>query len=192
MENRPNLDRNLDGATFCSYYYLKKELVEFCKKEGLQATGGKLELISRIAKFLDTKEKTIKTKTDKRRKINSDTITKRSIIEDNFICSQKHREFFKQEIGKQFSFCVEFQNWLKSNSGKTYEEAINIYYYIKENKKTNKTVIGKQFEYNTYIREFFSDNKDKTMKDAIKCWNYKKNMQGSHHYEKSDLQQLKI
>lgn len=51
-------------------------------------------------------------------------------------------------------FNVAFQKWLKSNSGKTYAEAIAAYYQILEDKKNGKTKIDKQFEYNTYIRGF--------------------------------------
>ena len=86
---------------------------------------------------------------------------------------EKHRAFFKERIGKSFSFNVLFQKWLKSNAGKTYKDSINAYYKILEDKKNNKTTIDKQFEYNTYIRDFFNDNKDKTLDDAIKCWKYK-------------------
>lgn len=47
-----------------------------------------------------------------------------------------------------------FQNWLKSNAGKTYEDAINAYYQILADKKKGKIRIDKQFEYNTYICHF--------------------------------------
>ena len=30
---RPSLDKNMDSITFCSFYYLKEELVDFCKKK---------------------------------------------------------------------------------------------------------------------------------------------------------------
>ena len=53
---RPNLDKELDGKTFRSFYYLKEELTDFCRKNGLPATGGKIELTDRIACFLDTGE----------------------------------------------------------------------------------------------------------------------------------------
>ena len=45
------------------------------------------------------------------------------MIEDDFVCSEHHRAFFKDRIGKKFTFNVVFQKWLKSNAGKTYEEA---------------------------------------------------------------------
>lgn len=45
---RPNLDKELDGKTFRSFYYLKEELSDFCRKNGLPATGGKIELTDRV------------------------------------------------------------------------------------------------------------------------------------------------
>ena len=116
-----------------------------------------------------------------------DRISMDDKIESNFVCSENHRSFFKEHVGKGFSFNVTFQNWLKTNNGKTYKEAIIDYYKIMEDKKKNKTTIDKQFEYNTYIRDFFADNKGKSLDEAIKCWKYKKQLKGHNHYEKSDL-----
>ena len=109
------------------------------------------------------------------------------LIEANIVCSEKHRAFFKEKIGKTFSFNVTFQKWLKSNAGKTYADAIRAYYAILEEKEKSKTVIDKQFEYNTYIRDFFADNNGMSLENAIKCWEYKKSLKGHNHYEKSDL-----
>ena len=189
MEERTSLDIKLDSKTFKEYYYLKEELIDFCRKNNLQTTGGKIELTDRISKFLDTGERIFKVYDSRRTKI-IDEITLESIIEDNFVCSEKHRAFYKKEIGKSFSFNVLFQKWLKSNAGKTYKDSIEAYYKILEDKKNNKTTIDKQFEYNTYIRDFFNDNKDKTLDDAIKCWKYKKSLKGSNKYEKEDLKIL--
>ena len=41
MSKRPILDNNLDSKTFQGYYWLKEELVNFCKHNGIQATGSK-------------------------------------------------------------------------------------------------------------------------------------------------------
>lgn len=190
MSGRPNLDKNLDSKTFKEYYYLKEELIDFCRKNNLQTTGGKLELTERIAIFLDTGEITYKANTIRKTKIVGE-ITLDTKIEENFVCSEKHRAFYKEQIGNSFSFNVAFQKWLKSNSGKTYQDSINAYYQILEDKKNNKTTIDKQFEYNTYIRDFFEDNKDKSLELAIKCWKYKKSLKGHNKYEKEDLEILK-
>ncbi len=189
MSERPNLDLKLDGKTFKEYYYLKEELVDFCRKNDLQTTGGKLELTERIEKFLDTGKKDYTSHTSKKKAI-SDEITLDTIIEENIVCSEKHRAFYKEQIGNKFSFNVLFQKWLKSNAGKTYQDSVKAYYQILEDKKKNKTTIDKQFEYNTYIRDFFEDNKDKDLEQAIKCWKYKKSLKGHSKYEKDDLKIL--
>ena len=54
MDERPDLNKELDGETFRSFYYLKEELVEFCRENNLPVSGGKTELTDRIACFLDT------------------------------------------------------------------------------------------------------------------------------------------
>ena len=53
-------------------------------------------------------------------------ITTDTEIEPNFVCSGKHRAFFKEHIGNGFSFNVAFQKWLKSNTGKTYADEMCI------------------------------------------------------------------
>lgn len=186
MADRPNLDRNLSSAVFREYYYLKEELVDFLRENGLPTSGGKVELADRIAYFLDTgKVKPVALQRVKA--VNINEINVDTIIENNFVCSERHRAFFKTNIGESFSFNVAFQKWLKSNAGTTYRDAIDAYYQILEEKKKGKTTIDAQFEYNTYIRDFFDDNQGKSLSDAIKCWKYKKQLRGHNRYERSDL-----
>jgi len=189
MSERPELNKKLDAATFRSFYYLKQELADFCKENGLPTSGSKIELTNRIAYFLDTG----KVQNPSPRRISAvmiGTLTEDTVIEPNIVCSEKHRAFFCEKIGKSFSFNVPFQKWLKANAGKTYGDAIRAYYRILEEKKQTKTEIGGQFEYNTYIRDFFADNPGKSLHDAIVCWNYKKGLPGHHRYEQSDLRAL--
>lgn len=184
---RPELEIGLDADTFLNYYYLKEELVDFCRENGLPVSGGKLELTQQIESFLRTGE--VKKVTSPRRTSQADVgiLSEDSIIEENFVCSEKHRAFFKDRIGKSFSFNVAFQKWLKQNSGKTYRDAIATYGQIMQEKKNKKTTIDRQFEYNTYIRDFFADNPGKSLEDAIACWKYKKSIPGHNRYERTDF-----
>lgn len=186
MSERPDLNKALDEKTFRSFYYLKEELVEFCRENSLPVSGGKIELTDRIAEYLDT-GKVLKSTTKAKKGENVGIITEDTIIESNIICSEKHRAFFKERIGKSFSFKVPFQKWLKDNAGKTYGEAIIAYYEILAEKKKGQSTIDRQFEYNTYIRDFFADNEGKSLEEAIACWKYKKGLQGHNRYEKADL-----
>ena len=189
MQERPILDKKLDEKTFRNFYYLKAELVDFCKTNGLPSTGGKIELTDRIARYLNTGE-ILPSISIHRQKAAGGIITEDTVIESNFVCSEKHRAFFEDKIGKNFSFNVAFQKWLKSNAGKTYKQAIEAYQDIIVEKKSKTTVIDKQFEYNTYIRAFFADNPGKALNQAIICWKYKKVLPGHNRYEKSDLAAL--
>ncbi|MDR2866778.1 MAG: SAP domain-containing protein [Methanomassiliicoccaceae archaeon] len=186
MADRPTIGKNSDGDTFRSFYYLKEELVSFCRREGLQSSGGKIELTNRIAHYIDTGEKTTVKKGSKKNP-RADEITEDTSVEDNFTCSEDRRAFFKDRIGNSFSFNVTFQRWLKTNAGKTYREAIEAYHMIITDNKKRRSVIDGQFEYNAYIRDFFADNKDKSFSDAIKCWKHKKSIQGNNRYERADL-----
>ncbi len=188
MNKRPVLDRNLDEKTFRNYYYLKSELVDFCRENNLPISGGKITLTDRVAYFLAT-GKVLNNIKNKSRTINDNIISEDTIIGDNIVYSEKLRAFFEERIGKSFSFKVPFQRWLKNNPNKTYGDAIEAYQQIIKEKK--KVSIDKQFEYNTYIRDFFNDNKGKTLEDAIKCWKYKKSLPGHNRYEKEDLIALK-
>lgn len=188
IDERPDLDLKLSAGIFRQYYYLKEELVDFCRRNNLQATGSKSELSERIAVFLESGKRT-RAEHKTRKTQSAGEIKPNNIIEENFVCSEKHRAFFKEQVGKSFSFNVAFQKWLKSNAGKTYAEAITAYHQILQEKKSakGKGEIEKQFEYNKYIRDFFAANKDKTLEQAIKCWKFKKSQKGHNKYEDSDL-----
>lgn len=191
MEERPKLNKDLDVETFQNHYYLKEELVVFCRENHLPIKGAKKELTERISYFLST-GKVLKSREKRPAKVSVEKINEDTIIESNISFSEKHRAFFEEKIGKSFSFLVPFQKWLKANAGKTYRDAISAYYVILEEKKKNKMAIDQQFEYNTYIRDFFLDNQGKSLKEAILCWKYKKSLPGHHRYEKSDLVALEL
>ncbi len=130
MPERPALNDDLDSAAFQSYYFLKEELIRFCRSEGLQTTGSKADLTERISHYLDTGEKLTNSRRPPRPPAGAGQITEESLIESNFVCSERHRAFFKEIIGAGFSFNVAFQNWLKANAGKSYADAIEAYHRL--------------------------------------------------------------
>ena len=113
---RPNLDKELDGKTFRSFYYLKEELTDFCRKNGLPATGGKIELTDRIACFLDTGNILPSSKKTKIRH-NVGIINENTKIEPDFVCTQKHRAFFEDNQGKSLEEAIKCWKYKKSLQG---------------------------------------------------------------------------
>ena len=101
MSERPKLNNRLDSSTFRSYYYLKEELIQFCRQYNLPVSGGKLELTERIAYFLDTGK--VKYTSEKRRTTNViSEITEETIIESDIVCSEIHRFFSWIKSAKAF------------------------------------------------------------------------------------------
>lgn len=86
--------------------------------------GGKIEITDRIAYFLDT-GKILSAPMARKKATAISIICEDTKIEANFVCSEKHRAFFREHIGSGFSFNVAFQKWLKNNTGKTYKEVID-------------------------------------------------------------------
>ncbi len=183
------LSKQLTEKQFRHYYYLKEDLISFCRQEHLQTTGSKQELTDRIAHYLTTGERQTVQRFSKKNTRTAIRLSER--IEENIVCSEVHRAFFKEQIGPQFSFNVMFQKWLKQNAGKTYEEAVTAYQEILAQKKAKPTQIAQQFEYNAYIRSFFAANKGRKLSEAIACWNYKKTQPGSNEFEIQDMEILK-
>jgi hypothetical protein len=198
---RPTLNKDIPVEDFKSFYWLKEELVNFCREIGLSTAGGKIELAGRIAKFLETGiiEGVAQNIKPKKRifasTANNGVLSLNTVITENYKNSEAHRAFFKSVIGDHFKFTVNFMNYFKNNVGKTYGDALEEWKREHELKKKGlfKTEIGKQFEYNQYFRDFFSDpnNKTKTRKDAIKCWKMKKSLPGDNKYNIQDLEFLK-
>lgn len=182
------LTKDLTPDEFKDYYFLKEELKDFCRSQGLKISGSKRDLEDRIVHYLGTGEELKQPLIKQNPRKSLSEISLDSKLGENFRCSEDKRAFFEKEIGKGFKFKVKFQKWLKANPDRTYRDAVDAYFEIQNSGE--KTQIGKQFQYNQYVRDFFEDNNDKSLDDAIKCWKYKKSIKGHNKYEKSDLEVL--
>lgn len=191
MENRPNLNKEISVKDF---YWLKEELVKFCRTEGLKATGGKIEISKRIEKYLktgqtDSEPNKIKINLNSKFDWNNELLSLETKITDNYKNTENVREFFKNELGANFRFNVKLMNWMKTNLGKTLKDAIEARERINIERKnsTKPKDIAPQFEYNTYLRDFLADNPTKKRDIGIKLWKIKKSLRGDNKYRKDDL-----
>lgn len=184
---RPELKRDLDVQAFHSFYWLKKELQNFCRENGMSAAGSKMEIVDRIAAFLQTGEikKPVKKKSFLAKEVKLSELTLDTVITENHRCSQNVRAFFKSVIPK-FHFSTYIQNYFKENAGKTYRDVVHAWQEEQERKKAPSYTkqIGSQFEYNQFIRDYFADpkNKGSNRENAIKAWNEFKKQPGSNRY----------
>jgi len=196
MEKRPILNKNISSKDFQEFYWLKKELVIFCRKEKLKTTGSKIEITDRISNYLKTGNRQLSKLTPK---FNSNFDWKNeelfleTKITDNYTNTENVRKFFQERVGKQFKFNIEFMKWMKMNCGKTLKDALSVWDEIKAEKKNNThpKVIAPQFEYNTYLRDFMAANPNAKRALGIKLWKIKKSLRGNNIYKKEDLKFLK-
>ena len=196
--SKPRLDKLISAKEFKDNYWLKEELVIFCRSVGINTTGGKIEIANRVLRYLETGEvvnklesvgKTTKSSFD----WGNEPLDSNTIITDNYRNTENVREFFKRAIGSNFKFNVEFMNWMKLSAGKTLGNAVCKWNEIAEMKKSKsyKTQIAPQFEYNTYIRDFLTDNPQLSLKQAIQCWKIKREKPEAKKYNKRDLEYLR-
>lgn len=188
---RPILHKQIEIQDFQSYYWLKEELQTFCREQGLATSGSKIELSDRIVTFLETgviETPIRKTKYSKPKE--NEILSLDTVIAEGHRCSQKAREFFKQEIGPHFHFSTYIQNFFKENVGKTYRDVVAEWKEEEIRKKdpSYQTVLAPQFEYNQFIRDYFSDpnNKGKKREEVIAAWNVIKTQKGNRKYKPSD------
>ena len=192
MNNKPELNAKISIQDFKDFYWYKEELIDFCRSENLDKTGGKIELAKRIEKFLQTGERVPnqeKGSKTSRFDWNTAKLTIETEITDNYRNTENVRAFFKSQIGDKFKFNVKFMNWMKTAQDRTLGDAIEQWISITNRMRTDKSEkqIAPQFEYNTYIRDFMKDNPDKSLHDAINSWKIKKSKPGDNKYTKSDL-----
>lgn len=176
------LNKELSSEEFIEHYYLKNELIDFCKEEGLDTSGNKSDLIIRIVNYLNTSNNLNNTRINDKSSVLSDTSTKTfDKIGNN---TDEVNEFFEDKIDSI--------SYKKHNNPNKFKYNIlngvdHVYRGIKDMLKNTRTAIGKQYQYDSYIRAFFLSNPDETFENAVQCWKYKKSLKGSRKYEDSDL-----
>jgi hypothetical protein len=193
---RPDILSIQNGEELKRWYWLKQELVEYCKLVDLGYAGSKFDLLDRIANALDKKEniepKSITSK-QKASKFNwhSEELTPDTIITDSYKNSQNVRRFFVQQCGSTFHFSIPLMDFMKNSCGKTLQDAVNEWQRLsKQGKDKNfKSEIPPGNQYNKYIRDFFADNPNMTIAQARHFWKLKRSLPlGRHIYEKEDLE----
>jgi hypothetical protein len=190
--DRPALDAHLEADTFRRFYYLKEELIRFCRQNGLAASGSKEALADRVDRYLrtglpDRTPAARRTQPRPRRALRPDSEPALgAALGEGFKCTEARRAFFESIVGPRFHFGVKFQRYLRSNPDATYADAIEEWRRL-EMRTEVAELIDPQFEYNRYIRDFFSANPGRTLRDAIACWRFRRSLPGSRGYDPSDL-----
>src|SRR5689334_9596401 len=93
------MHKSITLETLKNYYWLRSELVSYCKKFGLSTTGVKENLLERLENYIKTGEKTGPIKTNHTKQRDSDktiTLTTKVMHYKNDAAT---RDFFIAQIG---------------------------------------------------------------------------------------------
>ncbi|HPH97808.1 MAG TPA: DUF6434 domain-containing protein [Anaerolineaceae bacterium] len=167
---RPVLNKDLSAVDFTQYYWLKEELVSFCRQAGLSTAGSKQELSGRIQRFLEGGQAAAPQTASAAPQRGSMPrhFNRQSVIGEGWRCSQALRQFFQQEIGKTFHFDGVMRDFIHQGVGRTLDEAITAWKTAQMNPE--KKEIGSQFEYNRHMRTYFQTHPGATPQEARQAW----------------------
>ena len=196
---RPDIDSIANAETFLDRYWLKAELVAFCKRRGIGYAGSKAEITDRIAHYLKTGERTPPRRTRRARRARRARatsafdwakayITPETVITDSYRNGPNVRAFFVSQIGPRFRFNIAFMEWMRGNCGKTMGDAVASWRRIDALRKQGvRSEIPSGNQFNRYVRDFFDANPGRTMDEARACWKAKRSRPGPNRYDDSDL-----
>ena len=174
--DRPALTRASSEADFKAWYWLKAELVAFCRAEGLPASGSKHELEATISAYLASRELPSRSRRRKHVAEMPSSFSPETIIGDGWRCTQALRRYFESQVGKGFRFNEPLRNFIRSGSGRTLGEALEHY---RQSLVAGPRPIASQFEYNNHMREYRKANPGSTHAQAVSAWWKKRGKPGA-------------
>ncbi len=193
---RPDFSDIKTATEFNKWYWLKEEMTAICKATGLPANGSKFQMRDRIMYSLDNNGAKMPELKQKKATGHFDwaksKLTLQTIITDNISFGPNFRNFIKLHVGNKFVCHSDFMNWVKTNPGKTLQDAVLIWHELENRKKNTdfKRTIAENNMLAQYVRDFLKDNPGKKIKDVLTIWKIKKTqpmINGFVKYEKADV-----
>ncbi len=196
--SRVTLSKRTRPEDFRDFYWLKRELQDFCRAHGLATSGGKREIAARIEHFLRTGQRlravaTRPAETAAARRVNTTAAAELSMTTRapaGFRCTQEARQFFERHLGKRFRFTVTLQDFIKAHPGVTFRKIADEWQRQDALRRAGawQPAISPQFEYNQFTRDYHADprNQGKTHRDCLQAWNRVRARRGDHKYRAQD------
>jgi hypothetical protein len=164
--NRPPLS----AQNFQAWYWLKRELQDYCRTHDLPMSGSKEDLTLRIQAHL-TGQPLPRQLTSHMRGEMPAQLTPQTVITQGWRLNDALRAFFVAHTSKGFRFNQALRDLFKNPQGKTLAQALAIY---KETSKNASQPIQRQFQFNQHIRDFFAQHPTATRSQAIAAWYQKR------------------
>lgn len=163
---RPALTAYLTADEFRAWYWLKSELVAFCRTEGLPTSGLKAEVRDRITAYLSGEALPEPKRRTKRAGAMPETFALDTVVGEGWRCSPKLGAFYRSVCGPGFRFNAAMRDFVHNGAGRTLADGIGVY----EASKNQKGPIAASLEYNQHMRRYFARHPNATREEAIAAW----------------------
>jgi hypothetical protein len=159
--NRPLLTPSLSPENFKDWYWLKKELQDFCSAQALFSTGSKEDLTARVLAHLSGKSlPAVPTSSPSvRRNPMPQSLMQDTVIGPGWRLNEDLRAFFVAHTSPAFRFNQALRDLFKNPQGHTLAQALAVY---RSSLEQGPAPIQRQFQLNQHIRDYFAQHPDAT------------------------------
>jgi hypothetical protein len=173
VNERPALTSAMTEEEFRSWYWLKAELVTFCRAERLPYSGNKSDIERVISAHLagvPYRAVASPARLPKRKTITMPTsFTLTDTIGEGWTCNPALGSFFRQQVGSGFRFNKAMRDFIHGGAGRTLAEAVDCY-RVSVAPGQPKREIAASLEYNQHTRAYYADHPQATRAEVIAAW----------------------
>ncbi len=170
---RPSLTPAMSAEEFRAWYWLKEDLVAFCRAHDLSRAGLKREIEARICAYLSGSEKSKPRVQPRRAGVMPREFALETIIGKGWRCSPVLGSYLRSVLGRSFHFNQAMRTFIHTAEGRTLRDAC-LLYQNSVRPGAPKAAIPEQLEYNRHFREYFRDHPKATRDEAIAAWRRKR------------------
>ncbi len=168
--NRPLLTPNLAAETFSAWYWLKKELQDFCSSQNWPTGGSKQELTARVLAGLSGQP--LPNMASKAAMVAIPAnLTPQTVIGPGWRLNVALRGFFVAHTSPAFRFNQALRDLFKNPEGRTLAQALVVY---QKSLEQGPAPIQPQFQFNQHIRDYFAQHPGATRAKALQAWQAKR------------------
>ncbi|AIY01346.1 hypothetical protein ART_1747 [Arthrobacter sp. PAMC 25486] len=165
---RPALASSMTAAEFSRWYWLKTELADFARSQGLSASGGKEQITERISAMLDGRLQPSLPAEKRSTKQLAGPLTVDTTVPKGQRCSQLLRAWFTEQLGPGFHFDAHMRDFFAAGDGTaTLADALTHWH---ETRNAAVPEIGRQFELNQFTRTWFAEHPAGTREQMHAAW----------------------
>jgi hypothetical protein len=159
----------MPSTEFCAWYWLKEELIAFCRDAKLPSAGNKADIEAVIIAHLERRNSLPKRAPRRATVKMPTTFALDDVIGAGWTCNPALGAFFRAQMANRFHFNKAMRDFIHSGEGRTLAEAMECF-CASIRKDYPKREIAPSLEYNQHTRVFFAANPGASRDEVIAAW----------------------